>query len=204
MNQKTAYFLEIFDKAYHTYGSDPKRLAGEGWDSAWKTLIVTVMSAQARDETTIPISEELFTAFPTLEALSEAKFVDVLHCLRSLNYNRTKSKNIIAAAQHLLRHHSGVVPQTMDELLEVPGVGRKTANLVLAECFGQDSICVDTHVHRISNVFGFVKTNTPQETEFALMKLVPKEYWSKINRIFVLWGKEVTGWDKEKFLDSLQ
>ncbi|MGV8142679.1 MAG: endonuclease III domain-containing protein [Candidatus Pacearchaeota archaeon] len=199
---KTIYFLEIFNRAEKKYGSVEKRLAGEGWKEPWQTLIATIMSAQSRDETTIPIAESLFAKYD-LKSLAYAKYSDVLKIFRSLNYNRTKAKNVISCSRALINDFNGKVPDTIDELVKLPGVGRKTANLIITECFGKDGICVDTHVHRIANVFGFVKTKSPNETEIALREIVPLKYWSRINRIFVLWGKEVTGNDKEKLLKSL-
>ncbi len=204
MKNKIDYFLEIFNLAEKKYGSVEKRLAGEGWAENWQTLIATIMSAQSRDETTIPIAENLFSKYTKLSDLAKANYSNVLFILRSLNYNRTKAKNIIACAKVLVENYNGILSETIDELVKLPGVGRKTANLVITECFSKDGICVDTHVHRISNVFGFVKTKTPNETEIELMKIVPREYWSRINRIFVLWGKEVAGKDKNKLLKAIK
>src|SRR3989338_8793499 len=201
--QKRAYFLKIFIMAERRYSKYEKRLAGEGWEHDWQTLIATIMSAQSRDETTIPIAERLFDKYKTLYDLSKAKYEDVLSIFQSLNYNRTKAKNAIAAARYMVENFDSKVPSDIDKLIEIPGVGRKTANLVLSEIHQKDSICVDTHVHRISNIFGFVKTKNPTETEFALMKIAPRKYWSRINRIFVLWGKEVPGRKKERFLQKL-
>ena len=203
MNRK-AYFLKIFKMAEKKYGPSTYRLAGEGWAYHWQTLITTIMSAQSRAETTIPIAERLFEKYKTLEELAKAKYEDVLSIFRSLNYNRTKAKNVIAAAEFMLNEFKGKVPDKIDELVKIPGVGRKTANLVIIECHEMDGICVDTHVHRISNVFGFVKTKNPGETELELMKVAPRRYWSRINRIFVLWGKSVRGRNKKNFLDDLK
>jgi len=203
LSKRREYFLPVFKKAEKRYSKYEKRLAGEGWEKDWQTLIATIMSAQSRDETTIPIAENLFRKYPSLSKLSKAKYRDVLMIFRSLNYNRTKAKNVIGAASYIIQHYAGKLPDDIDKLVEIPGVGRKTANLVLSEIHDKDSICVDTHVHRISNVFGFVKTKNPTETEFALMKIAPRKYWSRINRIFVLWGKEVPGRKKERFLQKL-
>jgi endonuclease-3 len=201
---KKAYFLKIFNLAEKRYGSSAKRLAADDWEQDWQTLVATILSAQTRDETTIPVSEELFKRYPTLETLSKAKYDDVLKIISRVNFKNNKAKNVIGAAKYLIDNCDGKVPDYIDRLVEIPGVGRKTANLVLSEVHGKDGITVDTHVHRISNVFGFVKTKNPTETEFALMKIVPKRYWSRINRIFVLWGKDVRGRDKEKFLEKLK
>ncbi len=203
MNTKL-YFLDIFSKAEKKYGHSIKRLAAEGWKLHWQTLIVTIMSAQSRDETTIPIAEKLFERYPTLPALASALYDDVFAILKPLNYNKTKSKHVIATAYHLLQHHRGNVPHTMDELLCIPGVGRKTANLVLSECHSKDAICIDTHCHRILNVLGIVKTKNPHQTEGAMMKIAPREYWSRINRILVLWGKDCPGRDKKRLLEKLE
>ncbi len=200
---KKEHFIAVFKKAERKYGKSSKRLAGEGWKYDWQTLIATIMSAQSRDETTIPIAEKLFNRYDSLDKLAKADYRDVFAILRSINYNRTKSKHVIAAARYLIDNHNGKVPDEIDKLVEIPGVGRKTANLVITEIHEEDGICVDTHVHRISNIFGFVKTKNPTETEFALMKVAPRQYWSKINRIFVLWGKEVHGKDKRRFLAKL-
>ena len=201
---KTTLFLQIFEKAEKRYGTTEKRLAGEGWEHDWQTLIATIMSAQSRDETTIPIAEKLFERYDMLEKLSRARYTEVLSILRSMNYNRTKAKHVIAAARYLVEKHGGKIPDTIEELIEIPGVGRKTANLVLSEVHGKDSITIDTHCHRILNVLGIVKTKSPYETEKAMIKIAPKRYWSRINRIFVFWGKDVPGRDKKKLLKSLE
>lgn len=201
---KKKYFLEIFKKTEKKYGKVDKRLAGEGWGDGWKTLIATIMSAQSRDETTIKIAEKLFDKYKTLEKLSDAKYDDVLRVFRSLNYNKTKAKNVIACAEMLLNDFKGEVPEKIDDLVKLPGVGRKTANLVITEVHGLDGITVDTHVHRISNVLGLVKTKSANETEFELKRIAPRKFWYRINRLFVLWGKDVSGRDRERFLRKLE
>ena len=201
MNRKE--FLKILKKLEKKYGSFNKRLAADGWDSSWKTLIATILSAQSRDETTIPIAENLFKKYNSLERLSRAKNKDVFKILKSINYNRTKTKNVINASKYILENYKGKIPDNMEDLIKIPGVGRKTANLVLTEVHDKDGITVDTHVHRLSNVLGLVKTKNPTETEFALMKVIPRKHWYRINRLFVLWGKEIRGRDKNKFLKSL-
>ena len=96
------------------------------------------------------------------------------------------------------------VPKDIEELIKIPGVGRKTANLVISECHNMDGICVDTHVHRLMNVLGLVRTKNPHQTELELMKIAPRRYWSRINRIFVLWGKDVYGRDRKRILNKLE
>ena len=102
-----------------------------------------------------------------------------------------KAKNIIKISKILTEKYDGKVPDNLEELLKLPGVGRKTANLVLILGFNKEGICVDTHVHRIVNRWGYVKTKTPEETEFALRKKLPKKHWKEINNILVTWGQNV-------------
>ncbi|HIH13910.1 MAG TPA: endonuclease III [Nanoarchaeota archaeon] len=201
---KKDYFLKIFKLAEKKYGAVEKRLAAEEWAEPWQTLVATIMSAQSRDEATLPIAEKLFTKYNSLEKLAGANYKDVLEVFKSLNYNKTKARHVIAAAKYILENFNGVVPEEIEKLTEIPGVGRKTANIVRVEVHGRHAIPVDTHVHRISNVLGLVKTKTPTQTEFELMKIIPKKYRSKVNRIFVLWGKDATGRDKEKLLAKVQ
>ena len=179
------------------------RLAADGWDEDWKTLIATLMSARTTDKITIPIAEELFSEYKNLKDLSKARYNDILRIFRSLNYNKTKARNVIAAARYLIDNYNGKVPDKMEDLLKLPGVGRKTANLIITECHNREGICVDTHVHRLANVLGLVKTKNPHQTEIELMKVAPKKYWSRINRLFVLWGKEVFGRDKKRLLKQI-
>ena len=201
---KKEEFLRVFRLAERKYEKSEKRLAGEGWGAAWKTLIATIMSAQSRDETTILIGERLFKRYGTLEKLANARYADVYKIFSGLNYNKTKAKHVIAAAKILISEFNEKVPDSIEELVKLPGVGRKTANLVLTKEHGKDGITTDTHVHRISNVIGLVKTKTPNQTELALMKIAPRKYWSRINRLFVLWGKEVSGRDRKKLLRKLE
>jgi len=204
MTTKKQLFLKIYKKAEKKYGPSSYRLAGDAWPSPWKTLITTILSAQSRDETTIPIAEALFKKFPTLESLAKAPLSQIKKQLKSMNYYKTKSKHVKLAAQVLIKDFSSKVPDTMEDLTSIPGVGRKTANLVLTEVHKLPGITVDTHVHRISNVLGLVKTKTPHQTELALIKLAPQKYWYKLNRLFVLWGKEVPGRDKKRLLAKLE
>jgi len=193
---KQKYFLEVFKKVEKRYGRSKYRLAADSWGPPWKTLITTIMSAQSRDETTIPIAEALFRKYGSLDKLANARQNDVLKILKSMNYNRTKAKHVIAAARYIKFEFKGEVPSEMEELVEIPGVGRKTANIVLTEVFDRDAICVDTHVHRVSNVFGFVETKTPEQTERALEELVPKRLWKKVIECLFYGGR--------KFLEEIK
>ena len=200
---KRKQFLTVFKAAKKKYGKLEKRLAAEGWKYDWQILISTIMSAQSRDETTIPIAESLFRKYNTLEKLANAQYKHVLKIFKSLNYNKTKAKHVIAAAKLILKKFRGKVPENIEDLLKIPGVGRKTANIVLVEVFDKEALPIDTHCHRIANVLRLVKTKTPEQTERELMKLVPKKQWKKVNRIFVLWGKNIPGRDKKRLLKSI-
>lgn len=202
MNKRES-FLKILGAAEKRYGKEEKRLAAEGWSADWQIMISTIMSAQTRDEVTIPVAEGLFKRYPTLESLSKARYDDVLKLIKRVNFSKTKARNVIASARYLIEHHHGKIPDSIEELVKMPGVGRKTANLTLSEVHSKDGITVDTHVHRIANVFGFVKTKTPHQTELELMKVSPQKYWRRINRLFVLWGKDVRGRNRKKFLKAL-
>jgi endonuclease III len=200
---KTTEFVELFTRAKQTFIDSEMRLAADGWDEPWKTLVATIMSAQTRDEVTIPIAEDLFATYPTVHDLADASYADVLDVFESLNYNKNKAEYVITTAKTLRDDYDGFVPDTRKELLDLMGVGRKTANLVLSEVFDKPAICVDTHVHRISNVFDIVDTERPKATEMRLMEVAPKEHWKDINPVFVRWGKTVPGRDKERLLAAL-
>jgi len=205
LDSKTRYFIEIFNKAEKKYGSSSKRLAGEAWKEDWMTLIATILSAQTRDEVTIPVAEGLFKKYNSIDKLARAKLNDIEKTIKSINFYKNKSRNIINAAKWLKEngHADGSVPDTIDELIKIPGVGRKTANLIITEVHNKDGLCVDTHVFSICNIFGFTKAKNPEETETQLKKYVPRKYWSRINRLFVLWGKDVPRKTKEKLLRKL-
>lgn len=202
--ERRKLFLEIWDLAYKKYSSSSKRLAGEGWDADWKLLLTTILSAQNRDEVTIPVAEALFKKFDSLQSIASSDVSDLKQSIIRINYNESKALFLKKTANILINDFNGRVPRNAEDLIKLPGVGIKTANLVIAELFGDDAICVDTHVHRISNVFGFVNTKTAEQTEQELRLVVPKKLWSKVNRIFVLWGQDVRGYDKQKFLDHLK
>lgn len=203
MMDKQKYFLYVFNAAKKKYGGLERRLAVEGWKHDWQTLIATIMSAQSRDTTTIRIAERLFHNYNTLEKLANADYKDVLRIFKSLNYNKTKAKHVILAAKMTLRDFRGKAPSNIHDLLKIPGVGRKVANVTLSEIYGKPAIGVDTHIHRLTNVLGLVKTKTPHQTERELEKIAPRKYWGQINRIFVMWGQHVSGRNKKKLLRSV-
>lgn len=155
----------------------------------FKVLISTILSARARDEVTEVISENLLKKYPTPKKLAFAKKKDVIKIIKRIGFYNNKSKNVINAAKMLLEKFKGRVPNTLEELIELPGVGRKVANCVLVYAYKQDAIPVDVHVNRVSNRLGWVKTKTPEKTEKALELLVPRKHWQRINDTFVTHGK---------------
>jgi endonuclease III len=159
--------------------------------SPFEILIATMMSARTKDETTEKAAERLFHKFNTPQKLLKAKVKEIEQLIFPVGFYKTKAKNIIKISSLILNKYKGTVPHTLDELTSLPGVGLKTAALVLSEGFGVDEICVDTHVHRISNRLGLVKTKTPQETYYELKKLLPKKFWRKTNFFFVSYGKTI-------------
>lgn len=155
----------------------------------YKILVATLLSSRTRDETTVPVARRLFAKAPTPEGLAKLEVREIRKLIFPVGFYKTKAKQLKTLAQILLRDFSGQVPDKLENLIKLPGVGRKTANLVLSLAFGVPTIAVDTHVHKISNLLGWVKTKTPEQTEKELSKILPKKYWSQINRVFVSLGQ---------------
>jgi endonuclease III len=154
-------------------------------------LIGTILSARTRDESTSAVVRELFSKYKTARSLAKAKLSDVEKIIKRTGFYHVKAKRIIEVASIIDSKYSGTVPKTMEELINLPGVGRKTANCVLVYAFDEPAIPVDTHVHRISNRLGLVKTKIPEETEIELMKTIPRKYWIRINDTFVMYGQNI-------------
>lgn len=154
-------------------------------------LIRTILSQRTRDENTDHASKLLFSKYRTPEEISRAKVENIEKLIISAGFYHVKAKRIKEVSQILLDEFGGVVPDTMEELLSLPGVGRKTANCLLVYGFKKPAICVDVHVHRISNRMGLVETKTPEQTEMELEKVVPRKYWLVINDLMVQFGQTV-------------
>jgi len=153
-------------------------------------LISCLLSLRTKDETTYPAAKRLFKLADTPEKMIALPAETIEQTIYPVGFYHNKTQIILNISSILLNQYGGKVPNTMDELLSLKGVGRKTANLVLAQGFGIPAICVDTHVHRISNRLGYVKTKNPTETEMELRAKLPKEYWFTINSTFVRHGQE--------------
>ncbi len=174
----------------------PMRLAAEEWTEPWQTLISTILSARTRDEVTIPTANSLFKIYRTSKSLANANIKDVQKIIRPINFYKTKSKNIKNCAKILVKNYNGKPPLDFDKLLELPGVGRKTANVFLI-AMGRNSLAVDTHVAFISQRLGWTRNKEPAKIEEDLKKLFPEKYWMKVNSILVVFGKTYTN-RKEK------
>ncbi|MEM2870016.1 MAG: endonuclease III [Thermoplasmata archaeon] len=157
----------------------------------FQTLIATVLSQRTREENTAIASRRLFERFPDAPSLASAPVEEVERLIKPCGFYRMKANTIVRIARELVERHGGWVPRCREELLKLPGVGRKTANCVLVYAFGIPAIPVDTHVHRISNRLGWVRTITPEETERELERLIPRNQWLDINELFVLFGREL-------------
>src|SRR5574338_1687791 len=154
-------------------------------------LIGTILSARTRDENTSAVVKKLFSKYKTAHSLAGAKVSDVEKIIKCTGFFNDKTKRIIQVASIIDSKYHGKVPDNLDELIKLPGVGRKTANCVLVYAFDEPAIPVDTHVHRISNRLGLVQTKIPEETEIELMKKIPREHWLRINDSFVMYGQNI-------------
>ena len=154
-------------------------------------LIGTILSARTKDEATTKAVKALFSKYKNPRDLSHAKIKDVEEIIKSIGFFHVKSRRIIEVAKIIDKKYKGAVPDDLETLIQLPGVGRKTANCVLVYAFEQPAIPVDIHVHRISNRLGLVDTKNPEETEQELMKSVKKRYWIDINDTFVMYGQNI-------------
>jgi endonuclease-3 len=157
----------------------------------FKILISCILSLRTQDRTTGPASERLFRLAPTPQALSRLPIPTIEKTIYPVGFYRVKAATIRDISKELLKKDGGSVPSSMEDLLKLKGVGRKTANLVLTRGFNKYGICVDTHVHRITNRWGLVRTKSPDETERALRELLPKRYWKDLNMHLVSFGQAI-------------
>lgn len=166
-------------------------IAGQAVDRPFETLVSTILSLRTKDKVTETASHRLLTRAPSPERMSALPVEEIEGLIYPVGFYRTKARSLVKTCEILVRDYRGKVPPSMDELLKLPGVGRKTANLVLTVGFDDYGICVDTHVHRISNLWGYVQTRTPEETEFALRSKLPRRHWKTYNDILVTFGQNL-------------
>jgi endonuclease III len=168
-----------------------KQLQDEELGDPFRILIGTILSSRTRDETTTKVVRTLFKRFKNAKELAEGNLEEVKQIIHSIGFYNVKAKRIIEVSKLIVKRFDGKVPDCIEELLELPGVGRKTANCVLVYGFNKPTIPVDIHVHRISNRLGLVNTKTPEKTEIELNNIVNKKHWLKLNNIFVMYGQNI-------------
>jgi len=166
-------------------------VAEQAADRPFETLVSTMLSLRTKDDVTERASRRLLSRAPTPQTIAALPAPEIETLIYPAGFYHTKAKNLRETARILLRDYGGKVPRKMEELLKLPGVGRKTANLVITVGYGGYGICVDTHVHRISNRWAYVKTRTPAETESALRARLPRRYWRTYNDLLVTFGQNL-------------
>lgn len=160
-------------------------------ETAWQLLFATILSAQCTDARVNIVTEGLFRKYPSVEAFATADLKELEEDIRPTGFFHNKAKNIIGCAKMLMEKYGGEVPQTLEELVQLPGVGRKTANVIRGNIYHQPSIVVDTHVKRISKKLGLTKQDDPEKIEFELMKVLPEEYWILYNIHIIQLGRTI-------------
>jgi endonuclease-3 len=157
----------------------------------WAVLASTILSLRTKDEVTLAASKRLLEKAGSPDELNVMKQEKIEKLIYPVGFYHNKAASLKKIASILLEQYNGKVPASMEELLALPGVGRKTANLVLTEAFNLDGLCVDIHVHRISNRCGWLNSKNPEETEMTLRKILPRQYWKRINYLLVLYGQKL-------------
>ena len=160
-------------------------------ETPWQLLIATMLSAQCTDDRVNMVTKDLFQKYTSVQAFAEANQQELEQDIHSTGFYHNKPKNIIACCRKLLEEYGGEVPADIDQLTQLPGVGRKTANVVLGHCFDIPGVVVDTHVKRLSNLLGLTAQSDPVKIEFDLMKIAPKERWISINTLLIAHGRKV-------------
>ena len=190
---------KVFNKFRKSYKDVPLETFGP---DPYRTLISTLLSSRTKDETTLTASKRLFKTAPDIYRLKELNQTKIKKLIFPVGFYKTKAKHLKKLAEIIINKYQGKIPNTREDLISLPGVGRKTANLVLNRAFKKPAIAVDTHVHRISNLLNWVKTKTPEQTEKQLIKILPKKYWKEINHLFVSIGRQFPS--KTKLKEFLQ
>ena len=182
--------------------SSSLRLAAEGWTEPWKSLLSTMLSARTKDETTIKVCDILFEKYPTIEKLSKASLNEIQEIIRPVNYYKTKSRNLSECSKIMVKQYNGNPPLDFEKLIQLPGVGRKTANVFLSE-MGEDTIGIDTHVFQLSRKLGWTKHSKSEEIEKDIMKLFPQSMWKDVNPILVRFGRTFRGKKQNEVLKEI-
>lgn len=186
VSEKVIKVLELFDEYYPT---DTKCYLVH--ENSWQLLIATILSAQCTDDRVNIVTKDLFKKYKSLKDFAEADIHELEEDIKTTGFFRNKAKNIKSACSMLIEKYGGNMPSDIDELTALPGVGRKTANVVRSHIFNLPSIVVDTHVKRISKKIGFTKSDDPVKIEFELMKILPKEHWIRYNTQLIAHGRKI-------------
>lgn len=181
--EKVNEILDLLEKEY------PDAECALDYDNVFHLILAVVLSAQTTDVSVNKVTPELFKKYETPKQLAQADEKEVAEIIRTIGMYRTKSKNIINLAKMLVEKYDGIVPESDEELVKLPGVGRKTANVVMAVGFGHQRIAVDTHVFRVSNRIGLVNEPDVLKTELALMKTIPENRWTKTHHSLIFHGR---------------
>lgn len=182
-------FIAILKEEYKHWDAPVITLMSHAGASPYQVLISTLLSLRTKDEVTAEAAKRLFALAKEPETMLALDVDTIARAIYPVGFYPTKAKRILEISRMILDTFDGVVPDEIDPLLTLPGVGRKTANLVLVEGYKKDAICVDTHVHRISNRIGYVKTPNPDKTEMVLRQKLPLKYWISYNEILVAFGQ---------------
>ncbi len=181
--------LHILAKEVADYAVPVVDLIAVQTSDPYKILVATILSARTRDETTAKAAERLFARAPDMAGLAAIPEEEIARLIYPVGFYQNKAGYLARLPAVLAEHFNGRIPDEVDALTTLPGVGRKTANLVVAVAFAKPAICVDTHVHRIMNIWGYVTTKTPLATEMALREKLPAEHWLTVNSILVAFGQ---------------
>ena len=186
MTKKTSAILEKLDSYYGTEVE-----CSLDYETPWQLLIATILSAQCTDARVNIVTKELFLKYPSVEAFANASLPELEQDIHSTGFYHNKAKNIIACCRKLTELYGGEVPGSLEELTALPGVGRKTANVIRSHVYKEPSIVVDTHVGRITRRLAMTKEEDPVRVEFDLMKKLPKDHWSSLNSQLIRFGREI-------------
>ncbi len=186
MTKRTKQILDLLDTYYTT-----EYRCSLNYKTPWELLVATMLSAQCTDERVNIVTKDLFQKYPTVEAFANADIEEMERDIHSIGFYHSKAKNVIRTAQLIHIEFHDEVPATLEELTSLPGVGRKTANVIRGNIFHDPSIVVDTHVKRISKRLGFTKETEPDKVEQDLMKVLPKDHWILYNIQIITFGREI-------------
>ncbi len=183
--------IRILRKAVRNLTTPSVTLVGQKWNDPFLVLISCLLSLRTKDSTTLPASQRLFGLADNPKDMLRLSSRTIEKTIYPVGFYRTKARNIKLISRDIIEKFGGKVPDTIEELLTLKGVGRKTANLVLTEGYHKPAICVDTHVHRISNRLGYLISKNPAETEGILRTKLPRRYWMEYNSLLVMWGQNI-------------